>query len=374
METSKITGNNTISTSQDGFGARVAIQGDTLLVDAYGTDATPLGDVGSIYFFEYDGVNWVQMQEISASDQSNAADLGREGLIIDGDTFIATSKTDRATLGGSAYIFTRPPGGLWSQQAKITPPVAEAQSYFGYSATIEGDTAVIGAILEDSPMNGGAAYVYTRSGTTWTFQQKLKGNDVTADDLFGTGVAISGNTIVVGASGRDTGRGTAYFFNYNGTAWEQHSQVTPTGLNIYAGFGEELDIDGDYAVIGAHTKHSTFQRTGSAYVYERNATGHWNEVTELMSSDPMFNDFLANAVAIEGDTIIVGVRGDDVMSVTDAGSAFIFKRNSTGYWEETDMIVSSMISMSAMFANSVAISLPRYAVGEPVTNYAYIFE
>ena len=108
----------------------------------------------------------------------------------------------QTTDQGSAYVFTRS-GTTWTQQAKLTASDGAADDYFGYSVALSGDTALVGAYWDDVGANydQGSAYVFTRSGTTWTQQAKLTASDGAAGDHFGHSVALSGDTALVGATG-----------------------------------------------------------------------------------------------------------------------------------------------------------------------------
>ena len=124
-----------------------------------------------------------------------------------------------ATDAGAAYIFTRS-GSTWSQQQKIQASDAQQADYFGYSVSISGDgnTAIVGAYQEDTgATNAGSAYIFTRSGSTWSQQQKIQSSDIQSGDNFGFSVSISGegNTAIMGARLEDaaaTNAGAAYIF------------------------------------------------------------------------------------------------------------------------------------------------------------------
>ena len=123
-------------------------------------------------------------------------------VAIAGDTIVvgAWLDDDNGTDSGSAYVFTRT-GTTWTEQAKLTASDGAADDQFGISVAIAGDTIVVGAYRDDdNGTDSGSAYVFTRTGTTWTQQAKLTASDGAADDQFGSSVAIAGDTIVVGAN------------------------------------------------------------------------------------------------------------------------------------------------------------------------------
>jgi len=136
---------------------------------------------------------------------------------VSGDTAVvgANSDSNAGFDSGSAYVFTRS-GATWTEQAKLTASDAAASDSFGRSVAVSGDTAVVGAVGDDDGgFTSGSAYVFTRSGATWSQQAKLTASDAAAQDFFGTSVSVSGDTAVVGADRDDDAgfdSGSAYVF------------------------------------------------------------------------------------------------------------------------------------------------------------------
>jgi prepilin-type N-terminal cleavage/methylation domain-containing protein len=157
-----------------------------------------------------------EIAKILASD-GVAGDFFGDSVAISGDTAVigARGDDDAGSASGSAYIFTRS-GSSWTQQAKLTASDAAASDNFGWSVAVAGDTAVIAAPRDDSSgIDSGSAYIFTRSGSTWTEQAELTASDGAADDRFGDSVAIFDGTVVIGAvSDDDAGisSGSAYLF------------------------------------------------------------------------------------------------------------------------------------------------------------------
>ena len=153
------------------------------------------------------------------------------------------------------------------EQQKLIAFDAASGDFFGQSVAIDGDTAVVGARRDDDGgSSSGSAYVYTRSGTTWTQQQKLVASDASASAGFGGSVAIDGDTIVIGANG-DQGSGSAYVFTRSGTTWTQSQKLTASDPANDAEFGIHVGIDGDTAVVGAYLDDTSVAGSGSAYVF-----------------------------------------------------------------------------------------------------------
>lgn len=138
---------------------------------------------------------------------------------------------------------------------------------------VSGDTVVAGAISDDDKgSNSGSAYVFVRSGSSWTQQAKLKAGDGAANDQFGGSVAVSGDTVVVGALGNDDGgetSGSAYVFVRSGTKWVQQAKLTASDANTDDRFGESVAVSRDTVVVGATGDDDGGSRSGSAYVLKR---------------------------------------------------------------------------------------------------------
>jgi len=223
----------------DNFGKSVAVDGEYIVVTATAEDEdangeNTLSNAGSAYIFKKDGSSWVQQQKIVASDR-NAADGFGKSVAIDGENIVVTAvgededENGENSLNGagSAYIFKRS-GDVWAQQQKIVASDRDTSDSFGYSVSIDGNYIVVGANLEDDDINGentlnnaGSAYIFKRSGDTWTQQQKITASDRGENDNFGFYVAVYGNYVLIGAYNESedengentvTTAGSAYIF------------------------------------------------------------------------------------------------------------------------------------------------------------------
>jgi hypothetical protein len=156
---------------------------------------------------------------------------------------------------GAAYVFTRS-GSSWSQQAKLVAGDGAAEDWFGYSVALDGNTAVVGALGADIDGNvdQGAAYVFTHSGSTWSEQAKLTTADGAAADFFGWSVALEGDTALVGAPDADVEgsahQGAVYVFVHSGTDWSEQDKLTAGDGTTYDAFGVSAALDGDTALVG----------------------------------------------------------------------------------------------------------------------------
>ena len=263
-------------------------------------------------------------------------------MAISGDTLVvgasgedssaAGGEADNSAPGaGAAYVFARA-GGVWTQQAYLKASNAEAGDQFSDSVAISGDTLVVGAIFEDSSAAGGetdnsapfagAVYVFARAGGVWSQQAYLKASNAEGDDIFGRNVAISGDTLVVGANGEDSsaaggeadntvpGAGAAYVFVRAGGVWTQQAYLKASNAETNDFFGGHVAISGDTLVVGARLEDSSAAGgeadnsapgAGAAYVFAR-AGGVWTQQAYLKASNAESSDFFGGSVAISGDT------------------------------------------------------------------------
>ncbi len=204
----------------DRFGISVSVSGDTAVIGTYGDDSYS----GSAYVFIRSGGTWTQQAKLTALDAA-AGDRFGTSVSVSGDTAVIGAYNDDGGTG-SAYVFVRS-GTTWTQQVKLTASDAAADDLFGYSVSVSGDTAVVAARYDDGiGTNSGSAYVFVRSGTTWTQQAKFTASDAAAQDYFGTSVSVSGDTAVIGAYNDDGGTGSAYVFVRSGTTWTQQAKLT----------------------------------------------------------------------------------------------------------------------------------------------------
>ena len=362
----------------DGFGWSVSISGDRAIV---GTPWEDTGGVsaGTAYIFERNGAGgWSEAVKIQAGDKQ-AGDLFGYSVSIDGDrAIVGAHQTD---TGGGAYIFERSGTGAWSEVAKIQASDNQTGDFFGQSVAISGDRAIVGEYGEDiGAFNAGAAYIFERDGSgIWSETAKIQASDKQASDLFGVSVSISGDHAIIGAYREDTGGsnvGAAYIFerNTNGV-WSETAKIQASNKQADMKFGISVAINGGHAIVGADQEDAGGISVGAAYIFERNTDGFWSEVAKIQAGDKEDGDLFGNSVSISGDRAIVGMRGNH------PGAAYIFERNTNGVWSETAKIQASNKQVAMKFGYSVAISGGQAIVGAyqeetggTSAGTAYIFE
>jgi cysteine-rich repeat protein len=222
-------------------------------------------------------------------------------------------------------VFVRS-GGVWTEQAKLVPADGVEGNGFGWAVALDGDTAIVAA-PEDSfgGFLAGAAYVFVRSGSTWTQQAKLLPADGAAGDSFGRS-ALDGDTAIIAAAGVDANgenSGAAYVFTRTGDAWTEQAKLLASDGIADDLFGRYLALDGGAAVIAAPGHDWNGTDSGSVYVFARTAGG-WTEQAKLLADDGVLEDEFGTGVAFDGDTAVFGAHYDDDLGL-NSGSAYVFR-------------------------------------------------
>ncbi len=374
------------STNGDGFGTAVALQGTVAVIGAPSDDDVGT-NAGSVYMLDKDtgGVdNWGEVTKVRALDGLVNEFLGYS-VSVSGTTAIAGAygANDKGTEGGTAYVFTQS-GSVWNEQAKLFPMDGTAADRFGFTVSMSGDTALVGAYLHDGvAVDGGAAYVFVRTGMTWTQQAKLVSADMAASDQFGVSVALDGDTAVIGAFGDDdkaSNAGTAFVFVRSGMTWTQEAKLTAGDGAANDNFGRAVAIAGNTVVVGAPNDDDTAANSGSAYVFTRNGTV-WTQEAKLVATDPLASASFGFAVAVHANTALVGAYLHDVDAmVTDTGAAYVFVRSGMTWTPETKLVAADA-ELGDRFGNMVAINGNTAVIGAPNdddgasnTGSVYIFE
>jgi hypothetical protein len=380
--------------SGDYFGYALALSGKTLVVGARGesSDSTGVGGAqdndnaltsGAVYVYRRTGMTWAQEAYLKASN-AEAGDRFGASVGLDGNNLVVGASYERSNASGvngdqtnnafqgagAAYVFTRT-GSAWAQQAYLKASNPDSADYFGTTVAIQGDTVVIGAPEEDSSSTGinstpnklapisGAAYVFTRSGTTWSQQAYLKGSNTGGDDNFGASLAIDGDTLAVGAWGEDSNAdgvggdqadnsvfqsGAVYLFVRANGIWAQQAYLKASNPDEYAYFGHSVALQGDLLVVGAWGESSaaiglngdeadrTLSNAGAVYLFRRAVI--WSQQAYLKASNTGLDDYFGYALGLDNGTLAVsatlensnatGVNGDQTNNDASlAGAVYV---------------------------------------------------
>lgn len=323
----------------DRFGSGVAISGNLIAVGApwESSGATGIGGnqadnsalrSGAVYLFSRSSTTggWRQEAYIKASNTGSGDSFG-DAVALSGNTLVVgawgersnatgvngNQSNDSVMFSGAAYVFRKLPGGGWYQEAYLKPDVSRADQQFGLSVAISGETVIVGAMDRTGP---GAAHVFARSGSTWFAQARLTASNAEARDAFGRSVAISGETAVVGAVGEAS---------------------NATGVN------------GDQTNNGA-------PGAGAAYLFRRSGGTVWTQEAYLKASSTGGGAF-GSAVAVAGNAVAVGAPG--------RGTVYTFWLDAApgGTWRQSGDIRPSTGTTGDEFGTAVALAATNTAGG-----------
>jgi hypothetical protein len=342
----------------DEAGVSVSLSGDTAIVGANHHNPSGKNDAGAAYVFVRSVGSWSEQAKLVASD-GLAGDLLGHSVAVATDIAIAGAPwSDPATksMAGAAYVFARS-GTVWAQQAKLVASDGAASEYFGWAVSATGDTVVVGA--RDANVSGkagaGAAYVFVRSGTTWTEQAKLVASDGLASDKFGESVSASGDTVLVGAVGRSSAKGAAYVFVRTGTTWTEQARLTASDALQSDFFGRSVSLSGDTAIAGAYgADPAGTSGAGAAYVFVRSGTT-WSQQAKLVASDALPSDSFGRSVSVSIDSAVIGAHYVDTTTKVDAGAAYVFRRSGTTWTQEAKLVAPAPNSFD-LFGEAVSLS------------------
>jgi len=319
-------------------------------------------------------------------------------VAIDGDTMVigaamedsdGSSQTNEAAEdAGAVYVFRRI-GSTWIQEAYLKAANVDQSDRFGNAVAIAGDTIAVGAPYEasnangingddtdDSAPNAGAVYVFRRSGTTWSQEAYIKASNSGTGDNFGTAVALSGNSLIVGAFNEASGStsqtddskddaGAAYVFTRSGVTWTQQAYLKASLPKSGQHFGRAVDIDGDTAVVGAPEDNSCYTGVnnnesdtactgaGAVYAYLRSGST-WTQRSYIKAFNTDSMDNFGRSVAVDGDTLVVGAPEEDSGSVltpsddsaTNRGGVYVFLRpTNIGQWAQIAFLKSTSVML-----------------------------
>jgi len=357
------------------FGDSVAISGNTAVIGApQHPYSGPNAAQGAAYVFVQSGGAWVQQAELTASDGAAFDGFGAS-VAVSGSTIVVGAPP--RTVGsnqyqGAVYVFVES-GGTWSQQAELTASDGGSNNYFGFSVALSGSTITVGATghsATGSNVAQGAAYVFVESGGTWTQQAELTASDGMAYDQLGSSVAVSGSTVVAGAPCHAVNylcQGAAYVFVESGGTWSQQEELTASDGGGNDDFGWSVALSGSTMLMGAtHHMVGSNITQGAAYVFVESG-GTWSQQEELTSADGVANDFFGYSVALSGSTVLVGAPQHPYLSSLDVpgpGAAYVFVE-SGGTWGQQAEPTASDGAANEGFGHSVAVDGGTGVVGAP---------
>jgi uncharacterized repeat protein (TIGR01451 family) len=384
----------------------VAISGDTIVVGAWAEDGgpdDPLYNAGAVYVFERNqggAGSWGQAAKLTAAD-AQVDDRFGNSVAISGNTVVVGAYGEDGAFpdAGAAYVFERNQGGTgaWGQAAKLTADDPRINDGFGISAAISGDTIIVGAWEEDggpgNPLyNAGATYVFERNqggAGAWGQTAVLAASDAQVGDFFGGSVAISGDTVVVGASGEDGGpgdprpfAGAAYVFGRNqggSGSWGQVVKLVAGDPQTNDFFGGSVAISGDTVVVGANEEGggpgNPMPYAGATYLFRRDQGGvaAWGQVVKLTANDAQAVDNFGISVAVNDDIVVVGALAEDGGPgdpIHNAGAAYVFVNPNTILTIAKDgpalVEAGELITYSLNVRNGLSVTLTSLVITDAI--------
>ncbi|HEY7933440.1 MAG TPA: hypothetical protein VID48_06395, partial [Solirubrobacteraceae bacterium] len=347
-----------------GFGYKVAFSsdGNTALIGGPNDN----GNVGAVWVFTRSGSTWTQQgAKLTASDEITSAQFGHSvALSSDGNTALIGGPIEGGA--GAAWVFTRS-GSTWTQQgAKLTGTGKGEFGEFGYSVALseDGNTALIGDPLDNSEV--GAVWVFTRSGSTWTQQgAKLTGSGESGGGAFGYSVALSsdGNTALISGVFDNGVTGAAWVFTRSGSTWTQQGEKLAAG-NFEFGRSVALSSDGNTALIASANEGDR----GAAWVFTRSGSTWTQQGATLTAGGESGEGGFGWSVALssDGNTALIGGPFDD----NNVGAAWVFTRSGSTWTQQGAKLTGSGETGNGQFGFSVAFSsgASTALIGGPADN------
>ena len=356
----------------DFFGHAVAISNDTVIIGAYKDDENGVLS-GSAYVFVRSDMTWIHGQKLSPSDASGGGQkkFGNAVSISGNVAIIAAYDEDQpgAPDAGTAYVFLRS-GNTWTQQQKLLPMDVMAYTYFGSSVAVSGDSVFItSGMCTSCRSQTGAVYIFMREEIAWSQRQKLT---FSGTDGFGSSISVSGDTVVIGAPGEHSKDGAAYVFVRVGASWILQQKLQASNGTSGAQFGISVAVSGDTAMIGANLDSINAYRAGSVYIFVRSEMT-WTLQQKLLPHDEVYEGRFGGLVAISEDRGIVSAWS------SPAASAYVYVRSGTNWTQQGKLIPSDGKKYFAANAYAVAIAMSdgHVVVGLPdnhVRGNAYVFK
>jgi hypothetical protein len=344
----------------DKFAYSVAISDQVVMVGAPWDDDR--GDnYGSTFVFARAGDAWSEAQKLPAEGSAILAGFGRS-VGLDGSAAVIGVRGPQ-----TAYVFEWS-AGAWHEGPELVPDDWWFGSFYGERVALSGDFAAVGAPHDDqSGYRSGSAYIFEREPNgVWSQAAKLLPDDGEPYNKFGYAVALCDGVAVIGAPGdNDQGNysGSAYVFerDLNGVWWQAAKLLASDG-GPFTGYANALAVCGDLVMIGAADAEGNEPHAGSAYVYERDPNGAWPEVAKLIADDGCTSDFFGCSVALSGSVAVIGADGVDDLG-NGSGAAYVFVRQTNGTWSQVAKVMADDGAAYDRFGNAVAVSGNSAVIG-----------
>lgn len=358
----KLTMPNPISESR--FASALALGGDYLVVGATNGDGV-VPDSGVAYVYHNIGGTWMLEATLQANDGAANDNFGA-AVAISGDYIVvgATGDDDVPLNSGSAYVFERS-GTSWSQTQKLLASPITAQAFFGRAVAMENDLLVIG---EPKSSNlPGAAYVYRRNASLFQLETKLVNWDGNYSDQFGGAIALQSGRIAVGAAAHPylgSTPGTVYVFQYLGGSWIAETKILPIDFQVASGFGASIALGSEDMIVGAPgTNEGPISDCGAAYMFRKEGS-NWFQTARILAPTIAPSDSFGSKVALYDTTTLIAKAADDEQG-TDSGAVYSYRRSGMN-WVWLQKYTSMDSSSGDFFGQSMAMDASVMVLGTPL--------
>src|ERR1700733_14355117 len=377
--------------SGEQFGEAVAVSGRTLVIGTINHTAGSMGiEQGAAYVFTEPASGWAHARQVAilkAPRGQSEEEFGRS-VAIAGNTIVIGApvrEVGKHAHQGAAFVYVKPASGWRSAAptAELTAAAGAAEEFFGESVAVSGNTVVVGAPgrkvgahAAQGAVDVFAAPRFPRAGTPKQLAE-LTAPDGQANDALGISVAISGSTVLAGADlhrvGETAGQGVAYVFAKPDAGWRDarvSAQLTDAPGEAHALFGRTVAISANTIVVGAPDRAGENAEQGAAYVFVKPVSGWHGSLTqtaELTASDPGKGDQFGGALAISGGLIVVGAPGHATGKNSEQGAGYVFTEPATG-WKtttESDELTTRGGVAGDKLGLSVALSAATILIGAP---------
>jgi len=376
----------------DQAGSSLAASGDFVVIGAPLADSDAGVNAGIAYVFQRTGSTWTQVATLVPSDAYAGHRFG-ESVAADGNIIVvgAVGDSELGSLAGAVYVFRRNlDDGTWSEKQKLLAWDGASNASFGCSAALSDDLLLVGSYRQGGSPGPGAVYAFWNDGSEFREEDKIVAPDGSPGDFFGISVAVSGSVAIVGAPqdhDSDYATGSAYVFRRSGTTWSQEGAKLK-GTNdagIYTLFGHSVAVDGTVALVGDYAADSNVlgSNSGAVYIFRLNGSANnpqWIQEAKLHGSDTIANDAFGYSVSAGTDVAVVGVpnRGRSTATTEDGvGGVYVFRKIG-GLWTESDRFTASDGRNYDRLGTSVAVSKDGFMGGAPgwgpLMGAGYVFE
>jgi hypothetical protein len=348
IEQEKLIGSGQIGKAQFGEAVAVSADGNTALV-AGPADNT----VGAVWVFTRAGLQWTQQAKLTENAPGTGGFGASVALSADGTTALIGGHDETADV---AWAFARS-GTTWTQQGKLVGSGAANSVHYWCSVALsaDGNTALLGSFDDNEQV--GAAWVFVRSGSSWEQQgEKLTGSGEIGKGVFGLAVALSGdgNTALIGGEWDNGEVGAAWTFTRSGSSWQQQGEkLTGAGVSGEAWFGRSVALSGDgsTALIGGPMANHA---TGATWAYSRSGSSWEQQGPILTPSDEIEQGEVGNAVALSADGSVALIGGYDDHNLR--GAAWIFRRSGSTWSQQGVKLTAAGEQVTSQFGYTAALT------------------